>query len=101
MEVHYCSLKRGITRTEEFEKKGLAAYAVNVGTRCGQPSGHARISGGAALRRPRRVALWMQDGPRARASPEESGAVSLRIVADLLDVTWSSASPRGTLLAAR
>lgn len=35
MEVHQCSLKRGITRTKEFEKKGLAAYAVNVGTRCG------------------------------------------------------------------
>lgn len=35
MEVHHCSLKRGITRTEEFEKKGLAQYACNVGTRCG------------------------------------------------------------------
>jgi DNA repair photolyase len=35
MEIHRCSLKRGITRTKEFEKKGLAAYAVNVGTRCG------------------------------------------------------------------
>jgi DNA repair photolyase len=35
MEVHRCSLKRGITRTREFENKGLATYAVNVGTRCG------------------------------------------------------------------
>lgn len=35
MEVHQCRLKRGITRTKEFEKKGLAAYAINVGTRCG------------------------------------------------------------------
>jgi len=35
MEIHRCSLKRGITRTREFEKKRLAAYAVNVGTRCG------------------------------------------------------------------
>jgi DNA repair photolyase len=34
MEVHHCSLKQGITRTREFERKGLAAYAVNVGTRC-------------------------------------------------------------------
>ena len=35
MEIHHCSLKQGITRTKEFERKGLAAYAVNVGTRCG------------------------------------------------------------------
>lgn len=35
MEIYHCSLKRGITRTKEFEKKGLAQYAVNVGTRCG------------------------------------------------------------------
>jgi len=35
MEIHYCSLKRGITRTKEFEKKGLAQYASDVGTQCG------------------------------------------------------------------
>lgn len=35
MKVHHCSLKCGITRTKEFEKKGLAQYAANVGTRCG------------------------------------------------------------------
>jgi DNA repair photolyase len=35
MEIHYCDLKKGINRTQEFEKKGLAQYAVNVGTRCG------------------------------------------------------------------
>jgi len=35
MKVHYCSLKCGITRTKEFEKKGLAQFAANVGTRCG------------------------------------------------------------------
>jgi DNA repair photolyase len=35
MKVHHCRLKRGITRTKEFEKKGLAQYAANIGTRCG------------------------------------------------------------------
>ncbi len=35
MEVYDCSLTCGITRTKEFEKKGLAQYAVNVGIRCG------------------------------------------------------------------
>jgi hypothetical protein len=35
MRVHHCRLKRGITRTKEFKKKGLAQYAANVGTRCG------------------------------------------------------------------
>ena len=35
MEIYYCDLKKGINRTQEFEKKGLAQYAVNVGTRCG------------------------------------------------------------------
>jgi len=35
MKVHHCSLKCGITRTKEFEKKGLAQFAANVGTRCG------------------------------------------------------------------
>jgi len=35
MKVHHCRLKQGITRTKEFEKKGLAQYAANIGTRCG------------------------------------------------------------------
>jgi len=35
MKVHHYTLKTGITRTPEFEKKGLATYAVNVGTKCG------------------------------------------------------------------
>jgi len=35
MEVYDCSLKGGITRTKEFERKKLAEYAVNIGTRCG------------------------------------------------------------------
>ena len=33
--IHHCHLKTGITRTREFEKKGLATHAVNVGTKCG------------------------------------------------------------------
>jgi DNA repair photolyase len=33
--VHEYGRKQGITRTEEFEKKGLATHAVNVGFRCG------------------------------------------------------------------
>lgn len=33
--VHQYPLKTGITRTLEFEKKGLATHAVNVGTACG------------------------------------------------------------------
>ena len=33
--VHRCQLKTGITRTPEFEKKGLATHAINVGTKCG------------------------------------------------------------------
>src|SRR5208283_4459095 len=32
---HITTLKTGIQRSEEFEKKGLASYAVNVGTKCG------------------------------------------------------------------
>ena len=35
MRIHTCTLKNGITRTPEFERKGLAAFAVNVGTKCG------------------------------------------------------------------
>ena len=33
--VYTTSLKCGIRRTQEFEKKGLASFAVNVGTKCG------------------------------------------------------------------
>jgi DNA repair photolyase len=32
---HITTLKTGIQRSEEFEKKGLAGYAANVGTKCG------------------------------------------------------------------
>lgn len=49
MRVHVTSLRSGIRRTPEFEKKGLAQFAVNVGTKCG----HACLycSTGAMLRR--------------------------------------------------
>lgn len=33
--VHTVSLKTGISRTKEFEKKMLASYCINCGTRCG------------------------------------------------------------------
>jgi DNA repair photolyase len=33
--VHQWQLKSGITRTPEFDKKGLATHAVNVGVKCG------------------------------------------------------------------
>ena len=35
MKIYQTTLKSGITRTKEFKKKGLALFAVNVGTRCG------------------------------------------------------------------
>jgi DNA repair photolyase len=35
MKTYHMTLKVGITRTKEFEKKQLAQYAVNVGTKCG------------------------------------------------------------------
>ena len=35
MRVHHYQLKTGISLTPEFEKKGLATHAVNVGTKCG------------------------------------------------------------------
>jgi len=34
-DIHYYRLKKGIQRTKEFEKKGLAGYAVNTGLKCG------------------------------------------------------------------
>ena len=45
---HLCTLKTGITRTREFEKKGLASYAVNCGVKCGH--GCRYCSTGAMLR---------------------------------------------------
>ncbi|MGC9986288.1 MAG: hypothetical protein ABSF35_22040 [Polyangia bacterium] len=33
--AHTTTLKTGIELSKEFEKKGLARYAVNVGTKCG------------------------------------------------------------------
>ena len=35
MEVYYHTLKKGILRTQEFERKLLATHAVNVGLKCG------------------------------------------------------------------
>lgn len=34
LEIHECSLGKGITRSKEFEKKGLAQFAVNIGLKC-------------------------------------------------------------------
>jgi len=46
--THKCSLKSGITRSEEFEKKTLAEFAANVGTKCGHDCTYC--SSGAILR---------------------------------------------------
>ena len=35
MRIHQTTLRAGITRTLEFERKGLATHAVNIGTKCG------------------------------------------------------------------
>jgi len=48
MEVYETTMKGGITRTKEFERKKLAAFAVNVGTKCGH--GCHYCSSGALLR---------------------------------------------------
>jgi DNA repair photolyase len=48
MRIHHYRLKTGITRTPEFEKKGLATHAVNIGTKCGH--GCLYCSSGAVLR---------------------------------------------------
>ena len=48
MRVHCYQRKTGITRTPEFEKKGLATHAVNVGLKCGH--GCLYCSTGAMLR---------------------------------------------------
>jgi DNA repair photolyase len=33
--MHECSLNNGITRSKEFDKKTLAEFAANIGTKCG------------------------------------------------------------------
>jgi DNA repair photolyase len=48
MRHHTVKLKAGITRSREFEKKRLASFAVNVGTKCGH--GCRYCSSGAVLR---------------------------------------------------
>jgi DNA repair photolyase len=48
MRIHKTTLRSGITRTKEFEKKGRASFAVNVGTKCGH--GCLYCSTGAVLR---------------------------------------------------
>jgi DNA repair photolyase len=48
MMVYETALKGGITRSNEFERKKLAAFAVNVGTKCGH--GCHYCSSGASLR---------------------------------------------------
>jgi hypothetical protein len=40
--VHYTTLKSGIIRTKEFERKGLARFAVNFGAKAGRSLGLAR-----------------------------------------------------------
>jgi len=48
MRIHITSRKVGITRTNEFEKKGLCLYAVNIGDKCGNDCRYC--STGATLR---------------------------------------------------
>jgi DNA repair photolyase len=48
MRIHITSLRNAITRTPEFEHKGLAGFAVNVGTKCGHDCRYC--STGALLR---------------------------------------------------
>lgn len=48
MKVYQWPLKNGISRTKEFEKKGLAQFAVNIGLKCGH--GCTYCSTGAMLR---------------------------------------------------
>ena len=48
MNVYQWQLKTGIGRTKEFEKKGLAQFAVNIGLKCGH--GCTYCSTGAMLR---------------------------------------------------
>ncbi len=37
MQVYETAMKGGIKRNKEFARKKLAAFAVNVGTKCGHP----------------------------------------------------------------
>lgn len=48
MQVYHATLRTGISRTREFERKGLASFAVNPGTKCGH--GCTYCSTGAILR---------------------------------------------------
>lgn len=48
MKIYHCTLKSGITRSQEFEKKRLATHAVNIGVKCGH--GCQYCSSGAMLR---------------------------------------------------
>jgi DNA repair photolyase len=48
MRLHQTTLKPGIGRTPEFERKGLCSYAVNVGVKCSHDC--AYCSSGAVLR---------------------------------------------------
>ena len=48
MRVHTTSLKGGINKSREFARKGLAEFAVNVGTKCGHDCTYC--STGATLR---------------------------------------------------
>jgi len=48
MRIYTTTLKNGIARTPEFERKGLAQFAVNVGTKCGHDCRYC--STGALLR---------------------------------------------------
>ena len=48
MRIQITKLKTGITRTPEFERKGLCSFAVNTGTKCGHDCRYC--STGALLR---------------------------------------------------
>lgn len=48
MHVFRTALQSGITRTREFERKKLAEFAINVGTKCGHDCTYC--SSGALLR---------------------------------------------------
>ena len=50
-ELLQTTLRNGITRSKEFERKGLAAYAINVGTKCGHACLYCDPTGAMALRR--------------------------------------------------
>ena len=64
MHVYQTALRSGITRSREFERKKLAEFAVNVGTKCGHDCTYC--SSGALLRMHRSF-------KQVRRSPFESG----------------------------